>query len=518
MTATTSGHIFDPVRHWERSDPGRIAVRFGERDRSWAELASRVRRNATAQVAAGLEPGDRVAFVDKNHPACLETTLACALTGTVNAVVNFRLAPAELAYVLNDSGARVVFAGAELLPAIEQVRDELDTVERVIVVGGEHDAYEEFLASGTDTEPGHTADPGDCFLQLYTSGTTGHPKGAMLTHRCLAAHSAAAAEAFEFTRDAVNLVAMPLFHVGGTSWALAGMSRGCETIVVREVIPEEILAQFGRDRVTHAFFVPAVFGFLLRVPGVGDHDYSSLRCLGYGGSPMPTPLLRQALDTFPVGFYQVYGMTEASGVFAVLGPGDHRATGHPERLTSAGLPVPGVEVRVTDPATGAPVADGEPGEFQLRGELVMAGYWKRPRETAETIVDGWLRTGDAGRRDEHGYLYIEDRVKDMIISGGENIYPAEVERVLVEFPGVAEAAVIGVPDERWGETVKAVLVLADGATLTEHDVVEFCRARLARYKCPSTVDVVESLPRNATGKILKRTLRAPYWEGRQRAL
>ncbi|RBM19585.1 long-chain fatty acid--CoA ligase [Prauserella sp. PE36] len=515
---TDSGHVFDMVRHWEREDPGRTALRFGERAWTWGELATRVRRNATAQAAAGLAPGDRVAFVDKNHAACLETTLACGLAGSVNAVVNFRLAPAELAYVLNDSGARVVFAGAELLPVLEQIRDDLDAVERVITVGGEDDDYEAFLSSGTDSEPGHHAEPDDCFLQLYTSGTTGHPKGAMLTHRSLAAHSAAAADAFGFTRDSVNMVAMPLFHVGGTSWALAGMSMGCETIVVREVVPAEILATFGPERVTHAFFVPAVFGFFLQVPGVADFDYSSLRCLGYGGSPMPTPLLRKAMEVFPVGFYQVYGMTEASGVFAVLGPDDHRDTAHPERLASAGLPVGGVEVRVVDPATGDPVADGELGEFQVRSEQVMGGYWRRPKETDATIVAGWLRTGDAGRRDEHGYLYIEDRVKDLIISGGENVYPAEVERVLAEHPGVAECAVIGVPDDKWGETVKAVLVPVEGATIDQDEVIEFCRERLARYKCPATVDVAESLPRNATGKILKRTLRAPYWAGRQRAL
>lgn len=513
-----SPHIFDMVRRWEAADPDRVAVRAGDASWTWAEFGNRVRRNASAQQAAGLRPGDRVAFLDKNHPACLETTLGCALAGTANAVVNFRLAPDELTYVLNDSGARVLFAGAEFLPVIEQIRPGLTAIQQVITVGGDASGYEHFLASAPAARSPHQAGPDDCFLQLYTSGTTGYPKGAMLTHRSVTAHSRAAAPGFGFGRDSVNMVAMPLFHVGGTCWALAGMAEGCQTIVVRDVVPEEILAQFGRDRVTHAFFVPAVYGFFLQVPGVAGYDFSSLRCLGYGGSPMPLPLLRRAMDTFGVDFYQVYGMTEASGAFCILGPADHRDPAHPERLGAAGRPVDGVQMRVTDPATGEPVPDGQAGEFQVRGELVMAGYWQRPAETATAITGGWLRTGDAGHRDADGYIYVEDRVKDMIISGGENVYPAEVERVLSEHPGVADVAVIGVPDEKWGEAVKAVIVPRPGAELSQAGLLEFCAPRLAGYKRPVSVDIVEALPRNATGKVLKRTLREPYWAGRDRAV
>lgn len=513
-----SPHIFDMVRRWEAADPDRVAVRAGGATWTWAEFAGRIRRNASAQRAAGLAAGDRVGFLDKNHPACLETTLACALAGTANAVINFRLGPEELTYVINDSSARVLLVGVEFLPVIEQIRGKLTGVERVIPVGGEADGYEQFLAGAPASEPGHLAQPDDCFLQLYTSGTTGYPKGAMLTHRSIAAHSRAAAPGFGFGHDSVNMVAMPLFHVGGTSWALAGMAEGSQTIVVRDVVPEAILAQFASDHVTHAFFVPAVFGFFLQVPGAAGYDYTSLRCLGYGGSPMPTPLLRRAMDVFGVDFYQVYGMTEASGAFCILGPDDHRDPAHPERLVSAGRPVAGVEMRVTDPATGEAVPDGETGEFQVRGELVMAGYWQRPADTAAAISGGWLRTGDAGHRDSHGYFYLEDRVKDMIISGGENVYPAEVERVLSEHPGVADVAVIGVPDERWGEAVKAVIVPRPGTAIDTAGLLEFCRPRLAAYKRPASVDIVDALPRNAAGKILKRTLREPYWAGRDRAV
>ncbi|MPY80718.1 MAG: long-chain-fatty-acid--CoA ligase [Actinophytocola sp.] len=510
--------IFDVVRNGERQDPDRTALKFEGSSWTWRQLDDRVRRHASAQRAAGLTPGDRVAFLDKNHAGCLETTLACALAGTVNAVVNFRLAPVELAYVINDSNARVVFVGHEFRETMEKLRPELTAVERVIIVGGPDDEYESFLAQADPSEPTDRPDPDDCFLQLYTSGTTAFPKGAMLTHRSVLSHAVGAVDGFGFTRDSINMVAMPLFHVGGTSWALAGMAQGCVTVLVREVVPDEILAQFGQERVTHAFFVPAVFGFFLQTPGVTDHDYSSLRCLGYGGSPMPSVLLRQALETFPVDFYQVYGMTEASGVFSILGPAEHRDETHPERLISSGKPVSGVEVRVVDPATGEPVPDGVVGEFQIRGELVMAGYWQRPEDTASTIVDGWLHTGDAGRRDQDGYLYVEDRVKDMIISGGENVYPAEIERVLSEYPDVGEIAVIGVPDEQWGESVKAVVAAKQGGEIDADKLLQYAKEHLAGYKRPKTVDMVEALPRNATGKILKRELRAPCWKDRERAV
>ncbi len=513
-------NIFDLViGQWLAADPDGVAVRFGAQSWTWSGFAARIRRNAAAQHAAGLAPGERVAFLDKNHPACLETTLGCALAGTANAVVNFRLAPEEIAYVISDSGARVLFAGEEFLPVIEQIRPQLPKVERVITVGGTADEYEQFLATAPDASPGRTPRPDDCFLQLYTSGTTGHPKGVMLTHHCMAAHSRGTAAASDVNRESVVMVPMPLFHVGGTSWALAAMAVGAETVIVRDIVPDQLLAQFGTDRITHAFLVPAVFGFFRQVPGVEGYDYSSLRGLVYGASPMPAPLLRWAMETFKgVGFYQVYGMTEASGAVTLLLPEDHRDPDHPERLLSAGRPLDGVEMRVVDPATGQEVPDGQVGEIQLRSEQLMAGYWNRPADTAAAIVDGWLRSGDAGRRDADGYYYVEDRVKDMIVSGGENIYPAEVERVLVEHPDVAEVAVIGVPDDKWGETVKAIVVPRPGATIAAATLIEYCQPRLARYKQPTSVEITDALPRNATGKVLKRTLREPYWAGRARAI
>lgn len=309
-------HVFDPISHWTLQDPARVAVRFENRSWTWQQLSDRVHSNAAAQSALGLTASGRVAFLDKNHPDCIETTLACALVGTVNAVVNFRLAPSELVYVLNDSQAELVFVGAEFVETFELIKPELLHLRKTVVVGGDADEYEDWLQNAPEVAMTHAVSPDDCFLQLYTSGTTGYPKGAMLTHRSLGAHSNAASVAFGFERDSVNMVAMPLFHVGGTSWALAAMSQGAETIVVREVVPDVVLEQIARQSVTHAFFVPAVIRFFLQIPGVAERDLGSLRCLGYGGSPMPEALLRTAMKTFDVDFYQVYGIDR--GVRCVL--------------------------------------------------------------------------------------------------------------------------------------------------------------------------------------------------------
>lgn len=471
-------------------------MRFDGGTTTWGELDERIRRNANGQLKAGLRPGDRVAFLDKNHPACLETTFACAQIGTVNAAVNFRLAPEELAYVINESQARLLFVGPEFLPVVDQL--DLPKVERIIV------DYEDFLAD--DGEISHEPAAGDTFLQLYTSGTTGYPKGVMLTHRAMTAHSRNT-NALGFTRDSKVMVPMPLFHAGGISWALGALWAGAEITIIREVVPSAMVEQFRH--VTHTFLVPAVIGFLLDVPG----EITGIKNIAYGGSPIPTPLLRKALERFPVDFYQIYGMTEACGMFCLLGPEDHH---QPSLQSSGGRPVDGVELRIVDPVSGEPVPVGELGQIQVRTEQVMAGYWQHPAETAATLVDGWLNTGDAGRVNAEGYVFVEDRVKDMIISGGENIYPAEIERVLGGHPAVKEVAVIGVPDDKWGETVKAIVV-ADG-DLDPAALIAYSRSRLAGYKAPTSVDFVEELPRNATGKILKRSLRAPYWANRERSV
>jgi acyl-CoA synthetase (AMP-forming)/AMP-acid ligase II len=510
---TLPNDVVSLVDHWVGIRPDQEAVTYGQQAWTWAEFDDRVRRNAALQLSAGLQAGDRVAYLDKNHPACLETTLACARIGTANAVVNFRLAPDEVRYVINDAQAKVVFVGTEFLPVLAKIRDDLPTVQRVVVVGGDLDEYETLLAGVQPLAEARTLPPDTPFLQLYTSGTTGFPKGAMLTNRGMTAHATASANVTDVTPESVSLVAMPLFHVGGSSWALVGMYHGARVVVVREIDPVALIDEIVRQRITHAFLVPAVFGFLLQVPGMAEHDYSAIKALIYGASPMPLPLLRRSMDAFGVDFYQVYGMTEASGGVTMLGPSEHRDTAHEHRLASAGKAMNGVELSIVDPVTGAVLGPNEVGEVRVRTEQLMAGYWHRPDANAIT-EDGWLRSGDAGYLDEDGYLYISDRIKDMIVSGGENVYPAEVERVIVEHPAVGDVAVIGVPDETWGEVGKAVVVPKPGASLDEAELLAFCRERLAGYKCPKSVTIATELPRNATGKVLKRQLREPYWAGR----
>jgi acyl-CoA synthetase (AMP-forming)/AMP-acid ligase II len=507
------------VSHWAELRPDAPAVSYGGTTRTWAGLARRVQQNAAAQRAAGLVPGDRVAVLDLNHPSCLELTLACARTGTVNAVVNFRLAPPEIAYVINDAAARVLFVGPEFADAVEQLRPKLPTVERVIRIGGPDDEYEGWLAAQEPGGDAYTGAPDDCFVQLYTSGTTGFPKGAMLTHRGMTAHARNVAADFGIDTDARVQVAMPLYHVGGTSYSLLALSRGAHIVMLRMPDPAAVLETLETERITHTFLVPALMAAMTQVPGAAERDFSALQNLAYGASPMPLPVMRACLVLFPGVMHQVYGMTEACGVVSSLGPDDHENPAVAHRLVSAGTPIQGVEIEVRDPATGEPVPTGEPGEIWVRTEQIMGGYWGKPEATAAAVTeDGWLRSGDGGHLDADGYLYVTDRIKDMIVSGGENIYPAEIERVLAEHPTVDDVAVIGVPDERWGEVPKAVVVAARAAAVDPDALITYCREHLAAYKCPTSVDVVAELPRNLTGKVLKKQLREPYWQGLERRI
>jgi acyl-CoA synthetase (AMP-forming)/AMP-acid ligase II len=498
--------------------PDDEALRFGDVRRTWSELDERVRRLASALRAEGIGPGDRVAVLDLNHPSCLELSLACARIGAANAVVNFRLAPPEILYVIDDAQARLLLVGPEFAAAAAQLRDRMGSVRRVLQVGGEADEYEAFLAAGDpDPEP-YDAAPGECFVQLYTSGTTGFPKGAMLTHGAMLAHAAHVTADFGLTPSDVVQVAMPLFHVGGTSYAFVALAQGARIVMARMPDPAALLDMVAAERITHTFWVPALMGAMTQVPGAADRDYSSMRAISYGASPMPLPVMRASLELFGPRLHQVYGMTEACGVVSSLGPEDHTDPAVAHRLVSAGKPITGVEIEVRDPATGDPVPTGEPGEIWVRTDQLMSGYWRKPDATASAVTaDGWLRSGDGGHVDADGYVYVTDRIKDMIVSGGENVYPAEIERVLAEHPTVGDVAVIGVPDERWGEVPKACVVAAPGATVDADGLLAHARAHLASFKVPKSVDVLEELPRNPTGKILKKDLRAPYWADRERS-
>ena len=510
-----------------------------DRGRSWTweEHHARACRVAHALLAEVAGPGSRVAFLDRNGAEYFETLFGGAFGGVVNVAVNWRLAPAEMAAVIDDARAEVLVIHREYLPCLANMASGIPTVRRIVVIDDSGQVigtdcpevfrarmttYEDWTADRPETDPGYEPEASEASLQLYTSGTTGLPKGVMLTNSNLATAIGGANESFHIDDNVVSLVAMPLFHIGGSGWALCAMSRGGRSVVLRDTDPRQLLDLVETERISHMFVVPALLMFLLATPAIKESDTSSLNEIFYGASPISEDVLVNCMKAFKCNFTQVYGMTETTGAICALSSDDHDPDG-PRRhlLRSAGKPLAGVEVRAVDPESGSDVAVGSVGELWTRSPYTMLGYWGKPEETSAAIdSDGWLRTGDAGFLDEEGYVFLHDRIKDMIVSGGENIYPAEVENVLLGHPRVADAAVIGVPDDRWGETVKAIVVpqAGDGDTgeKLQAELIEHCRAHLAHYKCPTSVDFAATLPRNPSGKILKRELREPYWKDHDR--
>ena len=525
MSAPDPVFLTDRLAHWAAERPDETAVTYLSRSWTWSQWYDRVRRLAGALQELGIGRGDVVSFLDKNHPACVELTFACSLIGAANAIINFRLAGDEVDYAVNDAGSRVLLVGTELMPLVDKLSDRLPRVERVFELtpdAADGDEYEALLAGATPVDRSPDVTPDDVVLVMYSSGTTGHPKGVMLSQRNMNAHTVNAHEGSDFEPGDINLVAMPLFHVGGSSYVLFGIHDGIPSIMTRDPdgasLAGAILAGANRT-----FLVPAVLAQVLQSGEQAVAVFGKLKTYTYGASPMPMPLLRAAMQAWPdTDFIQVYGLTEVGGVATHLMPDAHRdavSSGHPERLVSAGQPIPGMELKIVDPASLEELPVGEHGEIWLRTPQLMKGFLGKPEATADVVrSDGWFRTGDLGKVDDEGFLFVEDRIKDMIISGGENIYSPEIERILAEHPSVMEVAIIGVPHERWGETVKAVVSLRPGTAATEAELIAYCREHLAAYKCPTSVDILDALPRNPTGKIMKRDLRKPYWEGRDSTL
>ncbi len=492
----------------------------GDRTRTWGELYERSVRVANALQAAGVGVQDRVAFLDKNSIEHFEVFYGCALINAVSVDINWRLAPPEVEFIVNDSAAKVLVVHADFWPVVEAIRANLTATKLIVVIGGTGGDidYESWVNSGTTADPGVESASEDVAFQLYSSGTTGRPKGVMLTNNNFFVKLPGARTFWKLSDDMVNLVAMPLFHIGGGGWATAGQFVGSSSIIVREMDPNAVIQLIEKHKITHGFLVPAVLQFMLMMPSVKEADFSSLQLMVYGASPISLEVLTNSVEAFKCDFMQVYGLTETTGATTLLPSEDHDPKGpNAHRLRSCGLPAPGVEIRIMDNDTGKELPAREVGEIWCKSPQVMKGYWNNPKATAESITpDGWFKTGDAGYRDEDGYIYIHDRVKDMIVSGGENVYPAEVESALMSHPAIADVAVIGVPHEKWGETVKAIVVKKADIAVTEAEIIEFSKGLLARFKCPTSVDWIDALPRNPSGKILKKDLRAPYWEGRER--
>ena len=507
----------DVIRGHATRDPDGLAVWYEGRETTYAELDRRSSQVANALIASGVRPGDRVCLLDKGHDEAIEGLLGIAKAGGVFTPVNYRLAPPEMAYVIRDAGAALLLVGGEYTDAIRSVESDLNELRTIVRWGDGPDTWQPYRSwrdAHAAEDPRRDVGGGETLWQLYTSGTTGHPKGAELTSDNLLYSSKRVQKGFgDFHPDAVVLVCMPLYHIGGSGYALAALFSGASLVLVRDFIPAQALKLIAEHRVSHSLFVPAMLNFLLQHPDCAGTEFSSLDTIAYGASPIPEDLLRRSLAVFGCSFVQGYGLTETTGVVSLLLPEVHERGGG--RLRSCGIAIEGTTARVVQ-EDGTPCATGDVGEIVVRGPGVMKGYWNRPEATAEAIRDGWFRTGDAGYFDEDGYLYIHDRVKDMIVSGGENVYPAEVESLLFSHPAVADVAVIGVPDERWGESVKAVVVLQPGARASEDELVEFCVGKIAGFKRPRSVDFVDELPRNPTGKLLKRELREKYWQGHER--
>ncbi|WP_019200323.1 long-chain fatty acid--CoA ligase [Tsukamurella sp. 1534] len=482
----------------------RRAVTYGDSTWTYAEFADRVDRLAAVLVAGGVQTGDRVGYVGFNHPDFLTTMFAASRAGAVFVPLNFRLTSAELEYILTDAGVHTLVADADRAAVVEPVR-ESSGLRRAIALTPV-DGWERLDDALSATEP--ISDPqapgeDDLALIMYTSGTTGRPKGAMLTHGNMFWNNMNALLSLDTLSTDVSLVAAPLFHIGGLNvTTLITLQKGGELVILPAFDPTAALELIEKHRVTTMFGVPAMFLFMSQVPAFETADLSSVRQFTCGGAPVPESLIT-LYNGRSIPFCQGYGLTETAPLALVMGVDDTA-----RKVGAAGHHIlPLSEVALLGP-DGAPVPDGERGEVSVRGPQVTPGYWRNEAATAAAIDDdGWFHTGDVGEQDADGFVTVVDRVKDMVISGGENVYPAEVESVLYRHPSVAEVAIIGTPDEKWGEAVTAIVALKPGASLTLEEAREFARDSLAPYKLPLALHVVDALPRNPAGKVLKFQLR-----------
>jgi long-chain acyl-CoA synthetase len=516
--------IVDGLKKSVASSPDKTAAICGSVRHSFSELNERVDRLSNALLGLGIERGDRVAILALNCHRFFELYYGIAQIGAVAVPINFRIPPREIKYILDHSESRAIAVDAALTPPLEAIRSVLETVDLFISISDQPAfgflAYEELIAGSPPLADAPTIEDDELLGLFYTSGTTGEPKGVMLTHRNMLSNIAHSEGVYNYLPTDVYLHSAPMFHLADGAAVFSNTARGATQAFIPRFDPRQVLETIARERISLALFVPTMINFLLQEPELDSYDLSSLRHITYGASPIAPEVLRRAMKVFGCQFGQGYGLTEASPLLTVLTAEDHALTDErgERRLASCGRPVKGVDVRVVD-AEGREVKPGEVGEIIARGPNIMAGYWKRPAETEQAIVDGWLQTGDLATVDEDGYLYLVDRKKDMIVTGGENVYSTEVEAALYEHPAIKEAAVIPVPDVEWGEAVHACVTLCDGKRVEPEELIEFCRDRLANYKLPRSVEIIEGeLPKGGTGKILKKQLREKFWKGQARRI
>jgi long-chain acyl-CoA synthetase len=499
--------------------PDNTATVFEGTRLTYRELNERVNRLANALLGLGLGKEDRLAILAENTHKYLEVYFAAGKLGISVTPLNFRLSDQELLHIINDSDSTCFLAGDGYEDRARKLKGGAPAIKHWIAMDNAiegYRGYEALLAGAAPEEPDRNPDEQEMAILMYTGGTTGTPKGVMMSHRGLMAGIVAAALGLSFNRNDATCFVLPLFHV--SFWpAFAVLLTGGKVVINRKPDLNGILKLIQDEKCTHINAVPTLYGWLLQHADLGAYDLSSLRCISYAGSPFPVQLLKQCIEKFGPKFEQAYGMTECIGGSLLLKE-DHVLDGDRSRLlASAGKPLMSVDMQVVD-IRDRPVPAGELGEIVVRGKCVMMGYWKNPELTASALRGGWYHTGDMGYMDREGYVFLVDRKADMIVTGGENVYPKETEDILYEHPAVAMAAVVSAPDERWGERVQAVVVLKPGQRAGEEELIAHCKQRLAGYKCPKKVEFWPQLPTTPVGKILRKEVKQKLWEGHGRMI
>ncbi|MEQ8743639.1 long-chain-fatty-acid--CoA ligase [Parasphingorhabdus sp.] len=498
----------DALRRNATEHPEKTAIIFGDRHTNFDTLNRRASQIANGLLSLDATPQKRIGLLSKNADYCLELLFGTAKARNVWMAINWRLTAAEIAQILADAEVDTIFVGPEFAGLLPELLALGANLRHTFLFDAN---YESWRDGQSATDPMMVQDADEIFVQLYTSGTTGLPKGVQISHRASASmrtiETSIGGAWNVWGPEEVAIVAMPNFHVAGTNWALQWLSRGGTLVVQPQIDPVAMLDAVEKQNVTQLFAVPTVLGAMLDDPTVGTRNLSSLKLIHYGAAPMSIDLLERAMATFDVGFVQHFGMTEANGCVTVLTPDDHDPA-RPQLLRSVGRPYPAIELQIRD-SDGNAVKTGTVGEIYVRTPALMTGYWKKPEDSADVMHGLYYQTGDAGYVDTDGYLFLVDRIKDMIVTGGENVYPIEVEQVLLQHPAVVDVAVIGIPDARWGEAVMAVVTLRHN-DVDSAELIAFTRERIASFKAPKFVEFMDFLPRNPSGKLLKRELRKRF--------
>lgn len=504
--------VHDVIAHHARERPEHPAVRCEDRVVTYGQLDLLSNRTAHAMAASGVVPGDRIAYLGKESEQYFEILFACAKTGTVLVPINWRLTAAEVRHILADSGATLLFADDDFLGVAATLKADLPRLREIVPLPALPDWR---VADDADLTPQWTDE--QPIAQVYTSGTTGNPKGVVLAHRSFFAVKDALASAnldwIDWRADDIALIGIPGFHIGGLWWSIQGFGSGITMVSVPVFSGGKGVRLIRELGITTACCVPAQLQMMLAPPRPKPADFVTLRKIVYGGSPISEALLGRSIATFQCEFAQIYGLSESGNTAVCLPPEEHVVGG--PRMQAAGHPYPGIDIKIID-SDGNPLPVGEVGEVCLRTPAAMLEYWGLPEATASTLVDGWLHTGDAGCLDEGGFLFIRDRIKDTIIVAGENVYPAEIENAVSAHPNVLEAAAVGVPSPHWGEVVHCFVVTRNGMPASSRDLTAFLRGRIADFKIPASFETITALPRNPSGKILRRELREKFWQHLER--